>query len=237
MINAKKMAVWWQSALGQYVLEREKRVIKKLKPYLNGYFQAQVYGTELILPLMDKPCCQFHIAEGADITAFAEYLPLQSNSIDVLVLPHVLEYSVDPHQVLREAERVVCDGGTLVLCCFRPLSFWGIWRLLTVKKQMPWHGRFFSRSRLKDWLGLLRFEIEQVEHVVFIPPFSSANNIERWSFFEALGKRCWPKCAAVSVIVAKKRVLPMTMISHKKRKLSLFPAAGLVKPMTGYNKN
>jgi len=237
MINAKKMAIWWQSALGQYVLKREKQLMENLRPHLNGYFQAQVYGTELILPSATEPSSQFHIAEGADITAFAEYLPLQSNSVDVLVLPHVLEYSVDPHQVLREAERVVCDGGTLVLCSFKPLSFWGLWRIFSFKKQTPWHGRFFSRARLKDWLGLLRFEIVQIEHEIYIPPFSSSKNIERWSILEKWGKRYWPKGAAVSVIVAKKRVMPLTLSGHKKRKLSLFPAAGLVKPMTGCNKN
>ncbi len=235
MISAKKMANWWRTDLGQYVFEQEKASIKRLHMHINGYFQTQVYGDDSLLPHYDRPCCQFLIAENADVASCAEFLPLKSNSVDTLILPHVLEFSSEPHQVLREAERVLCNDGTLVLCNFKPFSLWGLRRLFSLRKQMPWQGHYFPRSRIKDWLALLNFEIIALENEVFIPPLSSESSLQRAVFLEKWGKRFWPRFAAVSIIVAKKRVIPLTPVSLVKRTKALFPSGGLIKPVTGYN--
>lgn len=235
MINAKKMAKWWRTELGQYVFAKEKSVLEAMSDHIHGYFQTQIYGIESLLPESNTPCCQFLIGEQGEISCWAEFLPIKSNSLDVVVLPHVLEFAVDPHQVLREVERVLGDGGTLVLCCFKPFSFFGLRRLLSRKKQMPWQGRYFARSRIKDWLTLLNFEIVEVNNDVFVPPFSSTKTLDRFAFLNTLGKRFWPRFASVSIIVAKKRVLPLTPTISDWRKKMLFPNPGLIKPVTGYN--
>lgn len=236
MINANKMTQWWQTELGQYVFAKEKAAIGAVADNINGYFQMQVYSHELLLPTPKMPCCQFLLGDNADITSCAEYLPLKSNSVDVVLLPHVLEFSSDPHQVLRETERVLGDGGTLILCCFKPMSLWGLRHLFSMKKKVPWQGRYFPRSRIKDWLALLNFEVMEVNNEIFVPPFASAKSLERWDFLNQWGKRYWPRFAAVSIIIAKKRVLPLTPTGLAWRKRKLFPSAGLIKPVTGYNK-
>jgi SAM-dependent methyltransferase len=235
MINAKKMAEWWRTELGQYVFSEEKAVIESFSEQINGYFQTQVFGVDSLLPAPKIPCCQFLIGEHADIRSMAEFLPLKRNSLDVMILPHVLEFSADPHQVLREAERVLADGGTLVLCTFKPFSLFGLRHLFSIKRQMPWQGRYFSHSRIKDWLALLNFEIIKTNNVVYVPPFSSANNLTRWAFMNKWGKRFWPRFSSVSIIVAKKRVLPLTPASSVWLRNKIFPNPGLIKPVTGYN--
>src|SRR5690606_23939020 len=55
-----------------------------------------------------------------------EELPFASQSIDLLVLPHSLELSPEPHRLLREAERVLVPEGKLLVTCFNPYSLWGV---------------------------------------------------------------------------------------------------------------
>ena len=56
----------------------------------------------------------------------AAALPFPAASLDLVVLPHTLELSADPHQVLREVERVLVPEGRVVLSGFNPASLWGL---------------------------------------------------------------------------------------------------------------
>src|SRR5690606_29319162 len=53
-------------------------------------------------------------------------LPFPAASLDLIVLPHTLERSADPHQVLREVERVLVPEGRVVITGFNPASWWGL---------------------------------------------------------------------------------------------------------------
>ncbi len=57
-------------------------------------------------------------------------LPFFESSLDLLVLPHSLELSTDPHATLREAQRVLVPEGKLLIFSFNPISLWGVkrWR-------------------------------------------------------------------------------------------------------------
>ena len=48
-----------------------------------------------------------------------EALPFPDASIDLVVLPHALELARDPHQTLREVERVLVPEGRVVIAGFR----------------------------------------------------------------------------------------------------------------------
>ncbi|MFM8557801.1 MAG: class I SAM-dependent methyltransferase, partial [Betaproteobacteria bacterium] len=50
-----------------------------------------------------------------------EELPFASQSLDLVVLPHVLEMTSDPHQVLREVDRVLRPEGRLIVTGFNPV--------------------------------------------------------------------------------------------------------------------
>jgi ubiquinone/menaquinone biosynthesis C-methylase UbiE len=53
-------------------------------------------------------------------------LPFDSASLDLVVLPHTLELASDPHQTLREVERVLVPEGRVVIVGFNPASLWGL---------------------------------------------------------------------------------------------------------------
>ena len=73
-------------------------------------------------------------------------LPVSPYSVQTIVLPHVLEFSKDPYQVLREAEMTLAPQGYMVLVGFNPLSLLGLRRLFAFrKKRAPWHGGVHGR--------------------------------------------------------------------------------------------
>ena len=163
------------------------------------------------------------------VTAF-EALPFPENSLDLLILPHSLELSQDPHATLREAERVLVHEGRLIICGFNPISLWGLKqkRSHLYKKfnlgelYLPEAGEFISYRRLRDWLKLLNFEFESSQFGCFRPALRSATMLQRFAWMDKLGSRYWPVLGAVYVVSAVKRVHGMRMISPI-RKLAKIP--------------
>ena len=149
------------------------------------------------------------------VLAEAEMLPFASQSIDLLVLPHGLESAADPHQVLREVERVLVPEGRVVISGFNPWSFWGIRNGTPYMKQwLPYSSKeLVSLPRLKDWLKLLSFDLDRGNFGCYVPAISSKKWIDRFSFVEHAGDRWWPYFGAVYVISAVKRVPGMRLLT------------------------
>ena len=166
----------------------------------------------------------------ADFVTDFEALPFPENSLDLLVLPHTLELSHDPHGTLREAERVLVPEGRLIVCCFNPLSLWGLKqkRSHLYKKfnlgelYLPEAGEFISYRRLRDWLKLLNFELESSQFGCFRPAVRSQTMLQRFAWMDKLGSSYWPILGAVYIVSAVKRVHGMRLISPIK-KLSKIP--------------
>ena len=168
------------------------------------------------------------------VRALPEALPLQSDSIDVALLPLTLEFSTDPHALLREVQRVLIGDGHLVIAGFNPWSLWGVRRALAgrplPKKSPPWQARLLSAGRLTDWLKLLDFEVTQTRYHHHLPPLHSDTWQRRWRFLDRIGERAWSNRGALYVITAQKRVLPLTPIRLAKRRLIALPVAGVATP-------
>lgn len=94
------------------------------------------------------------------IQAKAYSLPLQNNSVDMIIIPHLLEFDAFRFQTMREVERVLKPEGILVILNFNPWSLWIRYQYLWDKRMADsWGGHFISRSRILDWLKLLNFEV------------------------------------------------------------------------------
>lgn len=145
---------------------------------------------------------------------FAE-LPFASQSLDLVVLPHVLEFAAEPHQILREVERVLIPEGQVIVCGFNPASMWGLRQLagrVSGAHFLPQDGEFISLPRLKDWLKLLSMEVNRGHFGCYAPPCNTDKWLNRFSFMERVGDRWWPYLGAVYVVQAIKRVRGMRLI-------------------------
>src|SRR5690606_18144228 len=117
----------------RYVQAWEKKQIDGMVANVFGYHAIQVGlpHWDLLqanrIPYKGRTCTLSDQAleQGAAVVCDPENLPFDTQSIDLLVLPHVLECSSDPHQILREAERVLVAEGRVVISGFKPWSLWG----------------------------------------------------------------------------------------------------------------
>jgi SAM-dependent methyltransferase len=152
---------------------------------------------------------------GVQVWLESVELPFETGSIDLMLLPHILEFNQHPHQILREVERVMLPEGSLIISGFNPHSLWGMRRMLGPKSEYPWLGNFISLPRLKDWLALLGFEVVEVQFACYAPPFNSPVLLRRSQFFEPAGDRWWEVGGGVYLIKAIKRVPGMRLIKPK----------------------
>ena len=151
-------------------------------------------------------------APGVDLLSEFESLPFPARSIDLVVMPHTLELARDPHQSLREAERVLVGDGRILVIGFNPASLWGMQRL--GGRHLPTRA-WIGRRRLHDWLRLLGFEIEQEFHGLYRPCLNRQPWLDRLGWMEQLGPRLWP--GAVSITQAVKRVYGMHQLEARRQ--------------------
>ena len=165
------------------------------------------------------------------LIAAAEALPFSEASLDLLLMPHTLEASNDPHAALREAARVLVPEGRLVISGLNPVSLLGLQRRVERSAgYLPDLSLGVGYWRLRDWLQLLSFEIEAVQFGCYRPATQSAQWLSRWQFMESVGHRCWPVLGGVYCVVAVKRVPGTRMMSPSWRNRSA--PAGMKAPVT-----
>jgi SAM-dependent methyltransferase len=210
-------AEWFSTPLGQYLLAREQPYFDRIVADIFGYNAFQLGLPQLDLLRANRITSRLRLDPHgpADLRADFRDLPIASNSVDLLVLPHVLEFSDNPHQILREVARVLLPEAQVVIACFNPWSLWGFRQLFHRDGHYPWHGRFITLARLKDWCALLGLEINAGEMGCYVPPCTTEKWLKRFSFMEAAGDRWWPIAGGVYFLQAVKRVRGLHLIMPK----------------------
>ncbi len=206
---------WFATPLGAYVLERESAYFDQALADVFGFNAAQLGLPRRDFLRASRMPLRFVVApeDGAQVRADFRELPLAGGSIDLVVMPHVLEFSEHPHQILREVERILMPEGHVIITGFNPRSLWGVRRLATRRpRPTPWSGQFIALPRLKDWLALLGFEVAGGQLACYAPPFGADQWRERFRFMEAAGDRWWPIAGGVYLLHAVKRVVGMRLI-------------------------
>lgn len=163
---------------------------------------------------------------GAPVDLLADFadLPFESQSLDLVALPHTLEFAEDPHACLREVERVLMPEGHVVVCGFNNWSLWGARQALgraTGSAFLPRAGEFIGYRRIKDWMRLLGLEIVDGWFGCYCPPCRTERWLHRYRFMERAGARWWPVLGAVYMVVAVKRVRAMRLIGAAWKKPAL----------------
>lgn len=246
MVAKKSLPLsWHEENVGAQFIKAEKVELDAILPTLYGYHLVYV-GEAAMAPLVDSSLIshqilinehkQGQLGKLSYLQSTGEALPLQNESVDVVVLLHALEHANNPHEMLREAHRVLIPEGHLVITGFNPLSLWGAWHSWKqFRGATPEQGRMLTQSRVKDWLSLLNFQIVREAGFYFRPPMSSSPLYDKLEFLERWGRKCWPFCAGAYTLLAVKRVVPLTPIRARWRleKRIWHPAAASIpKPTT-----
>ena len=215
---------WYRTPLGRRVATEERQLLEGYLPGLFGYSLLQIGGLPLFDGYHSSPISQkIVIGEQGGLVALPEALPIQSDSVDLVILPHAIELSYDPHQLLREAERVLIPEGHLIILGFNPWSLWGLRHLLLSRTdEQPWSLRFHSLGKLSDWLSLLGFEQLHSRYHLYQLPFHHSALSESMS---SISRRYFPRLGGGYCLLVRKRVSTLTPIrgvwGHRKRVVGL----------------
>lgn len=150
------------------------------------------------------------------IVADPEHLPIANESMDLVTLPHVLDFSENPQQALREAVRVLEPEGRLVLTAFNSLGCWWLRQQamrLGASPYLPTGLAPISLYRLKDWLELLGLKIDGGRFGIYRPAFRSAKRLAAWAWLDKAGDRWLPQCSNIILLSAVKRITGPRIVS------------------------
>jgi SAM-dependent methyltransferase len=202
---------WQQLPNGEILQTQTQQCIDQYLPHCFGYHLLKLGLLSSMLDTTHSPIGhQISCASSGEhigLLADLHQLPLQDSSVDLCILAHELNFSNDPHQLLREIDRVLTLDGTLILSGYNPLSLFGLRSMLKPKHLKT--ARLFLPNRVLDWLALLGFEVIKKQDFNFLSG-------EKCSFFssylERIGQHYAPFFCSVYFIVAKKKSAPMTPI-------------------------
>jgi SAM-dependent methyltransferase len=220
---------WLSSPPGQYVLKWQQAQFDHIVSDIFGYHALQIGLPQLQglkenrMPLQmilraphDRPHEQ-HAATWQTISGLPDKLPFANQSIDLVLLPHVLEFTDDPHSVLREVNRILMPEGRVVISGFNPASLWGLRQYcshLIGQPYLPREGQFIDLLRIKDWLKLLDFSVDRGRFGCYRLPLRSESGMSKMGFLEKAGDRWWPVLGSVFMVSAIKRVSTLTMVGR-----------------------
>ncbi|MRX09938.1 methyltransferase domain-containing protein [Pseudoduganella sp. FT25W] len=216
---------WLQTPAGVYMRAWEQSCLDNLTADIFGYNAVQIGMPQIDalaasrMPyklLADrKPRAAEAPQRAVAVTLDYTELPFASQSIDLIVLPHVLEFSTDPHQVLREVERVLIPEGQVIICGFNPASLWGarhVLRRVGGTSFLPKTEELISMPRMKDWLKLLNMSASQSHFGCYAPACRTDKWLNRYAFMDNAGSRWWPYFGSVYIVQAIKRMKGMRLI-------------------------
>lgn len=203
---------WLHSTpLGEYVLTYEQAWFDSVTADIFGYQAMQLQLSQINFLRANRIPSHIFASEEdkAEMRCCPYALPIANQSLDLLILPHGLDFTTYPQEVLREAYRVLVPEGRLLITGFNPYSLW-LWRYLF--KRDPWQTNRLTLPRLKDWLTLLGFESMQGGYLGYTLPVQDAKWLTATRWMDAVGDRWWPLAGSIYCLDMIKRIQGMRMI-------------------------
>jgi SAM-dependent methyltransferase len=156
---------WIDSSAGRHLIEQEGRYVRGALDSMFGdqFLQIGTWGAEqfrVFARTQRTAVIGEDMSDSVDLVTAADCLAIAGDSIDVVLLPHVLETHVDPHGVLREVDRILRSDGHVIILGFNPVSLWGFRHILSRRRFPPGIQRVISEHRLRDWLRLLNYAVD-----------------------------------------------------------------------------
>lgn len=222
---------WLQTPRGQALARIERRQLQAVAPCLIGYRMLQIgsWGVGCAAVGSDRMFSAWVASmpgeTAGDVCFDGRQLPIRSDSVDTVILPHALERCASPRRLLREVDRVLCDRGQIILSGFNPLhpsamarraSMFGT-RFVTARN-------LYSASRVHDWLELLDFEIIRATRYGTHFPYLPAAGID---WLEPGRWRLAATFAQAYLLLARKRTMRATLLERPRKRRARMAPAGI----------
>jgi len=233
------LTAWLDAPLGRALLAREQEEVRRALEHAFGTQCLQI-GTwgppDEFLPHARTTRRALIAEPGArgDVVSHATQLAILTGSVDVVILPHTLEFEPEPHEVLREVDRILVGEGHLLVLGFEPWGPWALRHRLSQRGFPPGLDHVLSEGRLRDWLTLLGFEVESVARFLHALPFARLQGRKLGRALERASGWLGTRAPLVNpsggyLLTAKKRVYTLTPVRRARRRAARV-AGALIEP-------
>ena len=212
---------WYSSETGETLLRELEERISPLLSTTFGYYSLQI-GCSGLAQRLQQSCRVKHLFtlgnldSTGQVRANPSMLPVASDSVDLVILMHHLSNTSEPHEILREAFRVLIPEGRLIIIDFNPVSMWGLRNFFqSWLEHIPFRGHFYTARRIDDWMRLLGFDPYRSFRIGYLPPIQKPSITRHLSWLEK-GMRNWlPTLGALNLLVYSKSISPLTPVRHR----------------------
>jgi SAM-dependent methyltransferase len=205
---------WFATPLGSYVLSADQHYFDENVSDVFGFHALQI-GLAPMPFLRESRIANRHTLDWenkANVIADADALPFFADTLDLVALPHTLEFVLHPQEVLREVQRVLRPEGHVVISGFNPYSLFGMKRYFGRELLPPWNAAMISLYRIKDWLDLLGFDVIGGALSAYAWPTQNEKWLQRVQWMDSAGDRWWPVAGGTYYLHAVKRVANVRLI-------------------------
>ena len=228
---------WLSTPLGRRCIAAEQRLVRRALERVFGeqFLQIGLWGSQNTFLRYTRTqratLIDWRPGTGAQLRCDPHALAIATDSVDAVLLPHTLELAPSPHALLREVDRVLRADGHIVVLSFKSSGLWGLRHLLCADGYPPGHQRLILETRLRDWLQLLSFEIDDRKRYCHTLPLEKISRFGRFPK-EEWASRWLPVLGGGFLLRAQKRIHPMTPLKPKWHSQRLKVVGGLVEPTT-----
>lgn len=219
---------WYETPMGARIAEDLAECLGRMADDAFGYHAVLVGAVLPCVPRL-RIRARTQVAATAEelaetplmaVQADFDYLPIETESVDLVIALHVLESSREPHEIMRELDRIIRPEGRVLIVGVNPVSLWNlkkIWQQKRLgKEKMAQSGYLAGQHRaawrIVDWLRLLGYDVQSVEHLGGMCPTTRPLFYDKMGPVRTLGSKWLWFMQGFYVIDAVRRVSTPTAI-------------------------
>lgn len=190
-----------KTPLGREILHKERLFYVENVRNTFGMYSLQIGLCEINMLQGNKIVNHYSLPD--DIIANTSFLPFKNDSIDLIILPHYIEYVDNANVTLQEIYRILAPNGKVILTTFNSSSWLGIRKnKITSLKKM----RFQNLPKFKELIIQNKFHIEGGKFFSYCPPIKSAKRLKNLAWMNKFGDRWFPTYANSFALILNKKV-------------------------------
>ncbi len=223
--NIADIRRFYQSRLGRVAARFVNKKIQKLWPDIHDNQVVVGFGYATPYLSINQPNRANYIAampmsqgvirwpwRGPNQTIMCEdyALPFDDQSIDYIILSHIVEHNDDIHALLKEVWRVLKGSGRLLVLVPNRTGLW------SRADNTPFgHGQPYSNRQIYQVLKEQQFIPRITKYSLFFPPLDQRFTLSMARIFEWMGPKFFPQLGGIALIEASKQLYCMTPHAKK----------------------